>query len=110
MMRVELENLVPEIKLSEAADCLKVMAHPVRLRVVDVLTMGDFTVQQLADICGLPQSQMCGHLRLMQNCGLLTSRRNGRSVYYQISSPQLSALIECVRTGCGQNTSEEQSL
>jgi len=98
--------LVPESGLVKAAGCLKIMAHPLRLRVAEMLTLGEFTVQQLADTCGLPHSQMCGHLRLMQNCGLLTSRRDGRSVYYQISSPQLPALIECVRTSCGQNDSK----
>jgi DNA-binding transcriptional ArsR family regulator len=89
--------------LSEAAACLKVMAHPIRLRIVELLMSGNFAVHEIADLCGLRQHQVCEHLRLMQNCGLLTSNRQGRAVYYSIVSPQLPALIGCIREHCGQS-------
>jgi DNA-binding transcriptional ArsR family regulator len=93
-------DLLPMEALADAAACLKVLAHPVRLRIVDVLTQGDFTVREIAGMCEAPESQVCEHLRLMQNCGLLTSDRVGRTVHYKISSPQLPALIGCVRDHC----------
>lgn len=87
--------------LTEAAACLKVMAHPIRLRIVDILMQGSYTVKQIAELCETRENQICEHLRLMQNCGLLTSERQGRAVYYRILSPQLPALLKCVRMHCG---------
>jgi len=86
--------------LCEAAACLKVMAHPVRLKIVDILTREEPTVGELAEMCDLPHHQVCEHLRLMQNCGLLTSVRSGRSVHYKICSPRLPGLINCIRANC----------
>lgn len=89
--------------LSEAAACLKVMAHPVRLKIVDILTRQEPSVGELALMCELPHHQVCEHLRLMQNCGLLTSVRSGRSVHYKICSPRLPGLINCIRVNCKQS-------
>ena len=89
--------------LSDAASCLKVMAHPVRLRIVEILMHGEYPVHEIAEMCGVQQHQVCEHLRLMQNCGLLSSKRNGRAVYYEIISPRLPSLIGCIRTHCGIN-------
>lgn len=89
--------------LSDAAACLKVMAHPVRLQIADILAQGDLSVRELAGLCGVQEHQICGHLRLMQRCGLLESERQGRSVHYKIASPQLRSLIKCVRANCGKS-------
>lgn len=86
--------------LSQAAACLKVMAHPIRLRIVEILMQGEYAVHEIAEMCDVQQHQICEHLRLMQNCGLLKSRRNGRAVYYEILSPQLPALLGCIRSHC----------
>ena len=86
--------------LSKAAGCLKVMAHPVRLRIVDALQQGEFAVHEIAALCEISPHQTCGHLRLMQSCGLLDSQRSGRTVYYRIASPQLPSLLRCIRDHC----------
>ena len=94
-------NMVPMDLLSNAAACLKVMAHPVRLRIVDILMQGDYQVREIAEMCEVKQHQACEHMRLMQSCGFLGSERRGQSVFYKISSPQLPALLNCVREHCG---------
>jgi len=93
--------LLPMEALTKAAACLKVMAHPVRLRLVELLLRGDYSVRELAGEVQLQEHQVCGHLRLMQTCGLLSSERRGQSVHYHIASPQLPSLLECVRRNCG---------
>jgi ArsR family transcriptional regulator, zinc-responsive transcriptional repressor len=98
-------GMLPMDLLTDAAACLKVMAHPVRLRIVDILMQGGFSVGEIAELCESPQNQICEHLRLMQNCGLLASERRGRTVYYKITSPQLPALLGCVREHCGRKDS-----
>lgn len=93
--------------LAEAAACLKVMAHPVRLRIVDILMQGDFAVREIAEMCEARQHQVCEHLRLMQSCGYLTSERRGREVHYRINSPNLPGLIHCIRHSCGVSDKAE---
>ncbi|MFA5863578.1 MAG: metalloregulator ArsR/SmtB family transcription factor [Phycisphaerae bacterium] len=87
--------------LNGAAECLKVMAHPVRLRIVDVLMQKEFPVHEIARLCETSPDQTCEHLRLMKGRGLLTSERRGRRVYYKIASSNLPGLIECLRKNCG---------
>lgn len=87
--------------LNDAAACLKVMAHPVRLRIVDILMQGEFSVREIAEMCETQQNQICEHLRHMQSCGFLTSERRGRTVYYRILSLQLPLLIDCIKRHCG---------
>jgi DNA-binding transcriptional ArsR family regulator len=94
-------GLIPFDALEQAAECLKVMAHPVRLRMVDLLMQGDYRVQDLSELCQVQPNQACEHLRLMKGCGLLGAERRGREVYYQIENPQLPALLGCIRAHCG---------
>jgi len=101
-------NLLPLTALTRAADCLKVMAHPARLRIVEVLMQGEFMVNEIAELCAIAPHQACEHLRLMKGCGFLDSERRGREVYYTINSPQLPDLIACVRRNCGAAKPEKR--
>jgi ArsR family transcriptional regulator, zinc-responsive transcriptional repressor len=92
--------LLPGAFLEEAAECLRIMAHPARLRIVDILMQGDFPVHEIAEMCGLPAHQASEHLRLLQGRGLLASQRDGRTVYYRIANPRLPALLRCLRKTC----------
>lgn len=89
--------------LGEAAECLRTLAHPHRLRMVQMLLQGDFSVGELAEACGLPSPMASEHLRLMQRCGFLTSEKVGRKVFYRVSEPHLKDILKCVegRFGVG---------
>ncbi|MEO0530720.1 MAG: metalloregulator ArsR/SmtB family transcription factor [Planctomycetota bacterium] len=89
--------------LAEAAECLKTLAHPHRLRMVQMLLQGEYSVGELAEACGLPSHMASEHLRLMQRCSLLTSRKDGRRVYYDVAEPHLANIMECIegRFGVG---------
>lgn len=88
--------------LCKAAECLKVLAHPVRLRMVEILLKGEFPVNEVAQLCQLPPHQACEHLRLMQGHGLLESFRRGRSVFYRVANPNLPGIMDCIRRNCGK--------
>ena len=87
--------------LSQAAECLKTLAHPHRLRMVQMLLQGRYTVGELAEACGIPSHMASEHLRLMQRCGLLTNEKDGRKAYYQIVETHLSDIITCIETRFG---------
>ena len=83
---------------AQAAECLKTLAHPVRLRMVQLLLHGRYTVGELAEDCGVPDNVASEHLRLMQRCGFFTSEREGRRVYYQVAEPHLQNIMSCVES------------
>ncbi|GAA4457644.1 metalloregulator ArsR/SmtB family transcription factor [Novipirellula rosea] len=83
---------------TEAAECLKTIAHPVRLRMIQLLLTGRYTVGELAADCQIPDNVASEHLRLMQRCGFFTSEREGRRVYYQVAEPHLKQLMACIES------------
>lgn len=85
-------------RLSAAAECLKVLAHPVRLRVVQLLLHGSFTVGEIAEDCQVPENVASEHLRLMQRCGFLVNERAGRRVYYRVAEPHLERILDCIES------------
>lgn len=79
-----------------AAECLKTLAHPVRLRTVQLLLHGRYTVGEIAQDCEIQDNVASEHLRLLQRCGFLVSQREGRKVYYQVAEPHLAQLMACI--------------
>lgn len=82
--------------LEQAAECLKTLAHPHRLRMVQMLLRSRYTVGELAEACDIPSHMASEHLRLMQRCGFMTSEKDGRNVYYQIAEPHLANIMTCI--------------
>jgi ArsR family transcriptional regulator, zinc-responsive transcriptional repressor len=89
--------------LAEAAECLRTLAHPHRLRMVQMLLQSRYTVGELAEACGIPSHMASEHLRLMQRCGLLSSEKEGRRVYYGVAEPHLENIMACVEARFGRD-------
>jgi ArsR family transcriptional regulator, zinc-responsive transcriptional repressor len=87
--------------LGQAAECLRTLAHPHRLRMIQMLLQGEFTVSQLAEACQLPSAMASEHLRLMQRCGLLASDKDGRKVFYRVAEPHLKNILQCIEDRFG---------
>src|ERR1700687_5398430 len=93
----KLPKLTPLEALDQAAECLKTLAHPHRLRMVQMLLRGRYTVGELAEACGIPSHMASEHLRLMQRCGFLTNEKEGRKAYYRIVEMDLASIIACIQ-------------
>jgi len=88
--------------LKSAADCLRILAHPNRLQIVQMLLTGNkYSVNEIAEACELAQPTTSEHLRLMQRCGFLASVRDGRTVYYEIAEPHLQDIMNCIQKRFG---------
>jgi len=88
-------DLDPEA-FAHAAECLKTIAHPHRLRMIALLLEAPHTVGELADACGIPSHAASEHLRLMRDRGLLEAERDGRRTYHRVAEPGLAGIIHCV--------------
>lgn len=87
--------------LSAAAECLRTLAHPHRLRIVQMLLRDRYCVGELAEACEIPSHMASEHLRLMLRCGFLSSRKEGRRTYYEVAEPHLADLLACVERKFG---------
>ncbi|MBL8814276.1 MAG: helix-turn-helix transcriptional regulator [Planctomycetaceae bacterium] len=83
-------------ELGNAAECLRTIAHPHRLRMIQMLLQSEYTVGDLAEACEIPSPMASEHLRLMQRCGMLTSEKDGRRVFYKVCDPHIADLLKCV--------------
>ncbi len=102
-MNKKLANIKLDIDALEmAAECLKTLAHPHRLQIVQLLLAGElYTVNEIAEEFGLSQPTTSDHLRLMQRCGFLKSTKEGRTVYYEIAEPHLMEIMNCMKSRFG---------
>ncbi len=88
---------IPEDVLELMAAALRVLAHPHRLRIVELLMDQDLTVGELAEVLDIAPSACSGHLNLMRAHGLLAARREGKVVYYHVDHPSAVNVIKCIR-------------
>jgi DNA-binding transcriptional ArsR family regulator len=87
--------------LNQAAECLRTLAHPHRLRMLQMLLQRDFPVGELAQACEIPSAMASEHLRLMQRCGFLISEKSGRNVFYRVADDHLANILQCVESRFG---------
>lgn len=102
MPRTRTLKLVPLAALEEAAECLRTLAHPHRLRMVQMLLSHEHTVGELAAACDIQSHMASEHLRLMKDRGLLTSRRDGRNTFYRVEETGLKSIMACVEKRFGR--------
>jgi DNA-binding transcriptional ArsR family regulator len=92
--------------LEEATKCLKSVAHPIRLRILDLLTDGEYTVGELAELCEVEQATASDHLGRLRDRGILSQDRRGRHVYYRISAHSINGIVTCMRSNFGPRDGE----
>lgn len=79
---------------SEAADLMKALSNPGRLRILCALVPQDLTVGQLEDAVGESQSYVSGQLLKLRNDGLVSCERQGRQMHYRLSDPRVRPMLE----------------
>ena len=100
--RAKTAALTPLDALADAAECLRILAHPHRLRIVQMLLRDRYTVGDLAAACGIHSHMASGHLKLMQRSGFLTLEKDGRRAYYRVAEPHLAEILACVEARFGR--------
>ena len=75
------------------AQLFRVLGHPVRIRMLEILSSGERTVGDLQAELNLDSSGTSQHLTALRQHGVLESRRAGTSVYYRIRDPRVTQLL-----------------
>jgi ArsR family transcriptional regulator len=85
---------IPSLK----ADFFKALAHPLRIRVLELLAEGDLSVSELREEIGVEQSHLSQQLAVLRRAGLVEARRGGTSVTYSIPDQRVSELMAIARS------------
>lgn len=91
------EPMIEMSLLEQSAAVMRVLAHPHRLRICELLMAGRVSVNDLARHLHIPSNAVSQHLNMMKAHGLLTCEREGKVVYYHVSDPRPGWLLQCIR-------------
>lgn len=80
----------------EAAEMMKALSNPGRLRILCALVPGEMTVGELEQAVNASQSYVSGQLLKLRADGLVSCEREGRSMRYSLSDPRVRPLLERV--------------
>ncbi|OLC41230.1 MAG: transcriptional regulator [Acidobacteria bacterium 13_1_40CM_65_14] len=79
------------------AQFFRALAHPVRIKILEILVRGDRTVQELQEALELDQPIVSQQLAVLRNRGIVTSEKQGLSVRYALPDPAIGELLEVAR-------------
>lgn len=86
-----------EVKLEAVASALRSVAHPVRLKILNLLVEKEQSVSDLCRDLELPQPYVSQQLTILKNHGIIAARREGQQVFYRVLNPYVTKIMECVR-------------
>lgn len=92
------------------ANLFRVLGHPARVRILELLRDGERSVGSLQAELGLDSGGTSQHLAALRRIGLVGSRREGTSVYYRVDDPQVFDLLAAGRAIIGRQLAEQQSI
>jgi DNA-binding transcriptional ArsR family regulator len=98
-----------KMKTSAALACrlMKVMSNPDRLMLLCQLSQGEKRVGELEEMLGIVQPTLSQQLTVLREEELVTTRRDGKNIYYQIASPQAMAIMAVMyQQFCGNETGD----
>ncbi|MUL47115.1 winged helix-turn-helix transcriptional regulator [Mycobacterium sp. CBMA293] len=79
------------------AEFFKTLGHPVRIRVLELLSERDQAVSEMLLEVGIEPAALSQQLGVLRRAGLVTSRREGLSVLYTLASPEVAELLASAR-------------
>jgi ArsR family transcriptional regulator len=98
---VTLTKRIQADKMAMIVNMLKIISHPVRLDIVDLLSRKTrLTVMEVQEQLGLEQPVASHHITLMEDKGVLVSEKLGRNKYIRLRFPKMQKIIECMEGCC----------
>lgn len=90
-LSLELEQM--HSSAAQACKLMKVLSNPDRLMILCQLSKGELRVGEIEEILGIGQPTLSQQLTVLREEELVTTRRDGKSIYYQVTSPRALAVI-----------------
>ena len=92
------------------ANLFRVLGHPARVRILELLREGERSVGSLQAELGLDSGGTSQHLSALRRIGLVESRREGTSVFYRVDDEHVFELLAAGRSIITRQLAEQQSI
>jgi ArsR family transcriptional regulator len=79
------------------AELLKALAHPRRLEIISLLRDQELPVSSIHSMLDLPQANISQHLMILRDAGVVSTRRDGKQIYYSISNLKFVKASDLIR-------------
>ena len=89
---------ISEDALATAAEVIKCLGHPLRLRLLESLEGGERSVSDLQGYSGATQAAVSQQLATLKARAIVDCRREGTHVFYRITEPKVTAILGCIRS------------
>jgi DNA-binding transcriptional ArsR family regulator len=100
----------PQVVHVVKAKLFRVLGHPARVRILELLREGERSVGALQAELELDSGGTSQHLAALRQVGLVESRREGTSVYYRVEDANVFVLLETARALITRQLTEQQSI
>lgn len=94
------ERELPRIEqpvIERAARVIRVLGHPLRLRLLEAMEAGERNVTELVAVTGVSQATVSQQLAILRAEGVVGARRDGPRVFYRVTEPKVSSILACIR-------------
>ncbi len=101
--------VVPHLELADyeaAGELLRALMAPVRLAVLDLLSDHPYCVHELVDAVGVAQPLVSQHLRVLRGAGLVTTRRRGKEIVYELADSHIANIVRDAVTHADEHHKE----
>ncbi len=97
---------MPDRELEEAlhrpiselkAELFRALAHPARIRILELLSAGDRAVGDMQPLVGIESSHLSQQLGVLRRAGVVITRKEGSSVIYRLRDPAMADLLAVAR-------------
>jgi DNA-binding transcriptional ArsR family regulator len=100
---------LPEDDIERFTEILKALANPARLRIVNLLTRGEHSVNELCELSGLKQSLVSQQLKILRLNNIVQYRKKVPHSYYSLKDHNVVSMLHCLsRCGSVRSSREEE--
>lgn len=92
------------------AGLCRAMGNPLRMEIVHLLRSGPLNVTEIASSVGQHQSTVSRNLTILRNAGIVTTRREGSNILYQVANPKLVEVCDLMRAVLEEQSAQEAKL
>lgn len=89
-----------EDDIERFTEILKALANPARLRLVNILSGGEHTVNELCELTGLKQSLVSQQLKILRLNNIVQYRKQVPHIYYSLKDRNVASMLHCL-SRCG---------
>lgn len=93
----DITTRIDPLVIERAARVIRILGHPLRLQILELLELGERNVTDLQDELDVTQAVISQQLAILRAEDVVAARREGPRVYYRITEPKVSRILDCIR-------------